>query len=115
MSRSGVVILMPVAAQHSPGRGVGVGLVGDHLLGAFACPAGARAGKADVVEQRHELGIVVGLARTQPDRQRASPPIDGQLHRGGQPAAGPPDCFAFAPVRLPVFPFFRSRPAPAAC
>ncbi len=54
------------AAPRSAGGGVGVGLVGDQVIGTLARPPRADAGHPDAVEQGQQLRVVPGLTGGEP-------------------------------------------------
>jgi hypothetical protein len=64
----------PAPAQHGPGRGMGVGLVGQDPIRALAGSAGSVAADRDLIEQRQQLRVVPGLARGPDDREGARTP-----------------------------------------
>ena len=76
----------PSAQVGAVGAGA-VGLVGQHPGGRVRGRPG-RGGDADGVQHGLELGAVTALARGDQDRQRFLALLAGQVHLGGQPAAG---------------------------
>jgi hypothetical protein len=87
-----------------------------HPVGPPARAGGPAAGDRDLIEQRQQLRVVVGLPGGEPDGHGQPAAVDGQVQLGGQPAAGAPeglpvDREVLDPLRAAA-PFFR---APAAC
>ena len=95
---------------------MGVGLVGQHPLRPFSGSAATLTADVDLVEQREQLRVVPGLARSQDHRHRQSAAVDREVDLAGQPAAGSSEGFSLdGEVFDPgggAAPFFR---APAAC
>lgn len=107
------------AAQQRAGGPGGVGLVGDHVLGAGARPADPTGGHPDRRQQPGKLRIVAGLPGREQHGQRPPAALHGEVELATQPSAGPAEGLSgnrLDPRRRALAadgrPLFR---APAAC
>ena len=78
----------PALAQVGTDLAGGITLVGDQPVGADPGPAAPGAGDADGFDDLDQAGAVVDVAARDDEGQRSAPSVTGEMHLGGQPAAG---------------------------